>query len=316
MDQHNADIYILSGDMASPVDDTVLELVQAPTKPHAILVLCTPGGQADVAYRISRAFQNRYERFTVLVGGYCKSAGTLLLLGADDVVLGAQAELGPLDVQILKDDELFQRSSGLAPAVALQALGQHLAQTFKTQFFTVKFGLSLSTKTAAETAATLTVGALAPIYAQLDPLRIAEMQMAMQVALFYGSRLDRKPRNLRPGALDQLVGAYPEHGFVIDLAEAKDLFVNVRAPSEIEAALLLQLNPDSRTPRQGVQRIERLAGAPQTEIPFKSQPEEPEHEAPTPASAPPVDREGAGADSRADGALNERPAASDSSRVA
>lgn len=57
----------------------------------------------------------------------------------------------------------------------------------------------------------------------------------MNIAKVYGERLDAVSRNLRPGALIDLLGAYPEHGFVIDGREAATLFKNVSPmPYDIE----------------------------------------------------------------------------------
>jgi ClpP class serine protease len=41
------------------------------------------------------------------VSGYCKSAGTLIALGANELAFGEHGELGPLDVQIAKRDEVL-----------------------------------------------------------------------------------------------------------------------------------------------------------------------------------------------------------------
>ena len=38
----------------------------------------------------------------------CKSAGTLLLIGATSLIISDRGELGPLDVQLSKPDEIFE----------------------------------------------------------------------------------------------------------------------------------------------------------------------------------------------------------------
>lgn len=57
----------------------------------------------------------------------------------------------------------------------------------------------------------------------------------------YGKRLNRKSRNLRPGALDRLVAEYPDHGFVIDRTEAEGLFYRVREATAAERVLSNEL---------------------------------------------------------------------------
>jgi len=73
---------------------------------NVLCIVVTNDGDADTAYRAARCLQSRYERVTVLVSGMCKSAGTLLALGAHDLVFSQYGELGPLDVQLMKADDL------------------------------------------------------------------------------------------------------------------------------------------------------------------------------------------------------------------
>lgn len=58
---------------------------QSGRRKHCILVLTTSGGDADAAYLMARYLRRFYEKVTICVFGYCKSAGTLLALGAHEV---------------------------------------------------------------------------------------------------------------------------------------------------------------------------------------------------------------------------------------
>jgi IS1 family transposase len=84
-----------------------------PKRDNAILFLTTYGGDPDAAYRLATCLRRNYKKISVYVFGLCKSAGTLAALGADNIVLGDFRELGPLDVQLTKPDELVPTSSGL-----------------------------------------------------------------------------------------------------------------------------------------------------------------------------------------------------------
>ena len=266
-DELEADVYIYSGPMASPLDDHIINCTAERRHSTALLLLATSGGSANVAFRIARHFQRLYDHFIVAVAGHCKSAGSILSLGAHEVVMGLHGELGPLDVQITKDDEFFKATSGLAPQTALDSLAKHVMATFRAQFLELKFGADLTTKTATETATALAVGVFQPIYAQLEPLRIAEMHMALQIAYEYGNRLADVSGNVKDDAVDRLVGGYPAHDFVIDLEEAEQLFVNIRPPSEAEAELMFAL---LKLLRRGADpaRVTMLEGVPQQDLPF------------------------------------------------
>ncbi|MBN4054633.1 ATP-dependent Clp protease proteolytic subunit [Nitrospira defluvii] len=73
-------------------------------KPIALLIE-SPGGDAHYAYRIARILQRHTENnLTVVIPQFAKSAATLLALGAKNLILGRDAELGPLDVQLFDQD--------------------------------------------------------------------------------------------------------------------------------------------------------------------------------------------------------------------
>ena len=212
-------------------------------RPHVLFLLTTDGGSADAAYRIGRCLQQRYTKVSLFVDSFCKSAGTLIALGADEIVMADAAELGPLDVQLYKPDELSELTSGLTPIQALSTLQTETFKTFEQSFLKLRFrsGLQITTRTAADIAVRLTIGLFRGVYSQLDPMRLGEYQRAMLIAQHYGSRLARK--NLKDSALERLIADYPSHGFVIDRCEAETLFNRVREPTPQEYRLSALAGP-------------------------------------------------------------------------
>ena len=213
---------------------------------NVILLLQTPGGDANTAYRIARCFQREYQtventgaerkeekkgEFIVFVNTRCKSAGTLLATGANKIVLAEGAELGPIDVQLRNPEEVGEQTSGLTPLQSLLFLETQSTTLFNRHFRSLRFSqaLSFSTKMSAEIATNITIGLLAPLYSQIDRIRLAEMDRSLKIATEYGERIGRG--NLKPNALERLLSAYPSHGFVIDREEAKELFKYVEEPS-------------------------------------------------------------------------------------
>jgi len=170
---------------------------------------------------------------TVVVPGWCKSAGTLLCIGAYDLVMGDLGELGPLDVQVAKRDELALVSSGLTIDSAFRGLQSVAFQMFET-FLLDTVGKShgrITTKTAAELSASMTVGLLAPVFQQLDPMKIGDDFRSTRIAQDYALRLDGRSQNMvhddDMDAIEALTRGYPSHGFVIDRTEAESLFHRV-----------------------------------------------------------------------------------------
>lgn len=199
-------------------------------KNKVCFALVTYGGEPDAAYRIARALNNHYERVEVLIADVCKSAGTLVCIGADAIIFGDRGELGPLDIQLAKPDELFESQSGLTITDALNTIREKLLDSFKRYLVEIRKGTRLSTKLAADISVQLAASIVNPIAAQIDPLTLGNHVRTMQIATAYGDRLNQIKNSLKEGALERLVGEYPCHSFVIDRKEAKSMFVNVDKP--------------------------------------------------------------------------------------
>lgn len=236
--QHNADVFYYAGPVSREGYDLVTQCCVAHTpKKNACLFLATYGGDADAAYRIARALRHNYEKLHIFIPRECKSAGTLLLIGATTLIISDRGELGPLDVQLSKPDEIFERSSGLDIMQSLRVLREETLSVFTRYLIDIKVGSGITARTAAEIACKLTVGVFSPIYAHIDPLTLGEVQRAIAIAYEYGERLDDYDHNLKPDALTRLVTGYPSHGFVVDRKEARALFTNVRAAETNEEQL-------------------------------------------------------------------------------
>ena len=72
------------------------------------LIVLSPGGNGSYGYRIGHTFQQWAMRrglsFRVIVPLYAKSAATILALGAHEIHMGVQSEIGPIDPQFPKYD--------------------------------------------------------------------------------------------------------------------------------------------------------------------------------------------------------------------
>ncbi len=245
----DADVILYSGGIYPPADERVLDNCYFKYRPNVILMLTTLGGSPDTAYRIARFIRNAYKggRFTVFLTGACKSAGTLIALACDRLIMAEAAHLGPLDIQIRSAAEVGEMSSGLIVSQALMALKKEAWNLFDDLFVKLRTreGFSFPTRMAAQVAAKITVGLLQPIYKQIDPMRLGENTRAMGITADYGERLSARSAtgatsNLKNDALARLVRGYPSHSFVIDRDEAKELFHDVREPTPAELALFYE----------------------------------------------------------------------------
>lgn len=223
----DADLFLYSGEVTLYGSEMFIEFVEEKTKrrSNVSLFLSTYGGDIHRAYRMIRSLKSHYGSIRLLIGGPCKSAGTLIAIGSDVVAFGYRGELGPLDVQMSKQDEIVGVSSGLDSTQALGLLTQHAFKTFENYLYEITASSrgSISTKTASHIACELVTGLMNPIAAQLDPIGLGESQRALAIAKQYGSRLVKGDEK-KEKALGRLVEEYSSHGFVIDQKEFKGLF--------------------------------------------------------------------------------------------
>jgi len=89
------------------------------------LLLRTPGGDGEVALRLARLARAAGRRFVVLVPDIAKSAGTIMALAADEIVMGPTSDLGPVDPQVLLHDGGVVAAKDIVAAVddAVAAVG-------------------------------------------------------------------------------------------------------------------------------------------------------------------------------------------------
>lgn len=241
--EYDADYIAYYGGIEDTHADTMISVCRNKKRKNVILHLVTNGGDPHAAYRIARELQRTYSEksekesdkrdgcFYLFINGVCKSAGTLLALGADVIIMDEHAQLGPIDVQVKRQDEVGEHTSGLTPIESLKFLNENSMDLFRDTFWRLRFGQEFTTRLAAEISAQITTGLMGKIYQQMDPIRLGEIYRSTQIAKEYGERL-QKGRNAKSNALDKLISGYPSHSSVIDKQEAYELFEKVKDPSE------------------------------------------------------------------------------------
>lgn len=224
------DVVTYAGPITVEGYERLSALLEARQKSRQVMVvLDTPGGDPHAAFRIARALGAHYERVEALVPRYCKSAGTLVILGASVLHMDDLGELGPLDMQVPRANESTGQGSALEFSETLGALWPQQLQRLPESMEALK-AQGLPLERAALAAAHFVGGIYQPISEQVDPVNLVAMSRAMSVASAYGERLALKGQNITPTGVWQLVYSYPSHSFVIDRKEAQRLFFDVRAP--------------------------------------------------------------------------------------
>lgn len=75
------------------------------------LILETPGGSGETAEDIVRLLRGKYKNVGVIVPGMAKSAGTLIAMAADEILMEPMSSLGPIDAQITWQGKQFSAHS-------------------------------------------------------------------------------------------------------------------------------------------------------------------------------------------------------------
>lgn len=168
-------------------------------KKPLLLVLYSRGGSAASAYligKLCREYSN--DTFVASIPRFAKSAATLITCAANEIHMGSLSELGPIDPQI----------NGL-PALGLKNSIEHIAELVKTY----PESSDMFAKYLQNNLTLINLG-----YYE----RVAESaaQYAEKLLDTHAANLPRRAKEIAM----ELVYKYKDHGFVIDRAEATNIF--------------------------------------------------------------------------------------------
>ncbi|WP_419909608.1 SDH family Clp fold serine proteinase [Candidatus Poriferisodalis sp.] len=88
---------------------------------NLFVIVDTPGGVVEVVERIVRVFREHYREVQFIVPDRAMSAGTVLVMSGDHILMDYHSCLGPIDPQLVLDDRLV-------PALSYLAQYEHLIE--------------------------------------------------------------------------------------------------------------------------------------------------------------------------------------------
>lgn len=233
------------GDLDEPVRSALFAAKdKLPKNQKIALIIDSPGGIAKAAYQIAKYLERYCGGFVAVVPRYAKSAATLLTLGADSILLGDYAELGPLDVQ-LYDPERERYGSALDESQALERMHAFALQAFDETMWLLSNRTRKKTDFLVPAALKFAVDMTHPLLENLDTVHYTQVSRVLKVAEEYATRLlsPRYPDEIAESIARHLVENYPEHDFVIDAEEAAAFGLRTDKPNEIQAEILDLLVP-------------------------------------------------------------------------
>lgn len=189
------------------------------------LVLSTSGGVITVARRLALLLREFTQHLTILVPYQARSAGTLLCLSANELVLGPMAELGPIDAHIRSVDASSHDMPGMISAEDIRAFRQ-MAEDW--------FGVERA-KDRLQVLALVAQRVFPPSLGSFYRAEHLTSQLAHELLCY---QLADAEESVRKRIVHQLVSGYSAHNEIITRADAQALGLQVTSASPQEEDLL------------------------------------------------------------------------------
>ena len=212
-------------------------------KPIALL-LDSPGGYARNAYQIANLVRKHCGSFTAIVPQFAKSAGTLLALGGDKIILGDDAELGPLDAQFI-DTGREEIRSALDEVQSLERLFASALEAVDQSMQLLVNRTQKKVDSILNPTLQFVTDMMRPMIDKIDTVHYTQTSRALKVAEEYASRLlvPQYAPLVAKRIARHLVEKYPEHGFVIDSREAATFGLRTTLPTQEQTGIFEKLMP-------------------------------------------------------------------------
>lgn len=222
------------------------------------VVIESSGGQLEPFFRILKTVRQNAEIVNALVPHRAKSAATFFCLGVDEIYMGLDGELGPLDAQI---HDPKGGSTPISPLETFHALEELRKYSLETSWLTLDFVVTqlmqrthMDVPYAVERAMQLVSAIAGSIYSRVDPHELGQMGRHLLVSERYADTVMRRwsykdlTDDDRRSIIDRLVRDYPTHGFVIDFEEAQEIGLKVKPLDDEISALCEELIENADTP--------------------------------------------------------------------
>lgn len=222
-------------------------LQDTPHSAEVDIILQSGGGQADDAYRLIRTFREKFDIVNVVIPFWAKSAATIFTLGASRVVLGDFGELGPIDVQVKKDDDTDpegQWSSALNVQASLLQIEARSRQGMLEMFNQLRSKkkvteeiLKIGRKPLAEMLLDYSAKFYQPLLQKVETIELGTMTRSLDVGRMYAKRILTQYSEMEQAKVDNFIDflAYdcPDHGYVVDYSLLKSYLPNVIKADEM-----------------------------------------------------------------------------------
>lgn len=203
--------------------DIFLEHLDAIGKVDKIsLIVYTRGGDTLAAWNIVNLFREFCNKFEIIVPNKCRSAGTLMSLGADSIIMTKQATLGPIDPSITR---------AMSPIIPNANPPQKLSisvESVKGYFSLLKEELGAKDNASLATAYSKLVDYIHPLVLGDVYRSQKQIQMLAEKLLHMHSNDKKTIKSI----VSFLCSDSGSHDYTINRTEAQNLGLNIEKPSQ------------------------------------------------------------------------------------
>lgn len=220
--------------------DLIDQLNKIPTPPEETridMIILSNGGYPHPAYQMMNVVRAKCKKLKAIIPLYAKSAATLMALAADEIIMGPQSEIGPIDMQMehpLIENLHISALEGYYPFI--QIYGK-----FANDFFPAALRLAdqiaqniaIKRDDAVDIAINTAVNYLTPLVSQINPTIVNMCYRALATGETYAFNLlsrymfkekpERERLILSSQTAHALVWNFQNHGQVIARDDAKFL---------------------------------------------------------------------------------------------
>lgn len=219
----------IAEDAVRPLYDHLLGLEFKENKKRIDLFLYSRGGDVSVPWRIISMIREFCDEFNVLIPYRAQSAATLLSMGADNIIMGKKAELGPID-----------------PTLVKAAIGETVAPPKEIAVEDVNSFLSFVKERANINDQDAVTNILNSLINQIGPLTLGRVnRQHHHIRLVARKLLTSRKEKLDEGKLSSIIETLTEkiysHGHAIGRREAEDIGLPVKYPDDDLENLIWEL---------------------------------------------------------------------------
>lgn len=213
----------MGGQIGTDVPDVLIEHLDRIGKAETIsLVLYTRGGDILAAWNIVNLIREFCNQLELIVPNKCRSAGTLIALGANRIVMTKQGTLGPIDPSITRDMSPIIPNTDPPQQLSLSVESvKGYFQLLKNEFG-VRGNSSLSS-------------AYLKLSEYIHPAVLGDVYRTQKQIQMLASKLlemSNYPRRKSKRIVSFLCSDSGSHDYTISRTEAKNLGLNIEIPTQ------------------------------------------------------------------------------------